>query len=98
MTESEVEELTAERHHRSTVHDPRFADDDIAKIVEAFGTELPREFIAFRRLLPIYNITGDHLPTALTPCGTRRHYAPTATVNATTGKMLRKFVGNSKRR
>ncbi|MBK1884908.1 SMI1/KNR4 family protein, partial [Luteolibacter pohnpeiensis] len=44
------------------VHDPRFSADDTAKVLEAFGAELPPEFIAFRKLLPFYNVTGDHLP------------------------------------
>jgi len=62
MTDAEVEALTAERHRRSTFPDPRFTDDDITNILDRFGTELPSEFIALRKLLPIYNITGDHLP------------------------------------
>ncbi len=62
MTESEVEHLTAARHRRSTVPDPRFSDQDTAHILEYFGSDLPSEFIALRGLLPLYNITGDHLP------------------------------------
>ena len=62
MTESEVEELIASRHRRSTVPDPRFTPQDAAVMLAHFGDVFPPEFLVMRKLLPIYNITGDHLP------------------------------------
>lgn len=62
MTESEVEELTSSRHRKSTVHDPRFTEQDTAELIAYFGNAFPPEFLVMRKLLPNYNITGDHFP------------------------------------
>ncbi|MEI8021188.1 MAG: SMI1/KNR4 family protein [Schlesneria sp.] len=62
MSEEDVESLLSSHFTRSTDTDPRCAADDAATVVDFFGPELPDEFRSFRRLLPKYDIPGDHLP------------------------------------
>lgn len=62
MTSEEVHTLISSYYRPCVPPDTRFSEDDVEQIERHFQCSLPPEFQAFRRLLPHYNVGGDHPP------------------------------------
>ena len=62
MKTEELHSLVKLRFQKSQFPEPAFGNDDLARIERHFECSMPESFGAFRALIGIYRIEGEHLP------------------------------------